>query len=336
MRIAIIGSAPSSIRKAPYSDPSWKVWGCSPGAYAVVGRSDVWFEIHRFEPPVIGKPDQQRPWFSPEYVMWLAQHPKVVMLNKEPMIPNSIALPVDDLIARYGHYNFTSSIAWMMAMAIDEIQEARQFRPQGLKQVDEIGLWGVDMSATEEYGYQRSGCQFFVQLASALRIKINLPPESDLMVPPPLYGVSEINHVNIKMLERKREIEGRLANAHATLANAQNETMFLKGALDDINYVLNTWTHQGDAMAANFPQIFESSPPSLTESSSPPSSPGAGLAATVEGILDCRVMPSPTMQTSSSDIAELQAKLQATGRASVLTLGSTADRMGGGPIQLLT
>lgn len=282
MKIGIIGSAPSSIRKAPYSDPTWRLWGCSPGAYAVVGRSNVWFELHRWEPPVIGKPDQQRPWFSPEYCMWLAQQPKVVMLNKEPMIPNSVALPVDDLLRRYGHYNFTSSIAWMMAMAIDEIQEARATRKQ--VEQDEIGLWGVDMSATEEYGYQRSGCQFFVQLAASLKIKITLPPESDLMVPPPLYGVSEDNHVNIKMLERKREIESRLANAHAAMANAQNETMFLKGALDDINYVLNTWTHQGDAMAADFAHIFESPPPPLTESSSPPTSPGAGLAATAEGI----------------------------------------------------
>jgi hypothetical protein len=191
--------------------------------------------------------------------MWLAQHPKVVMLEKQPQVPNSVRLDVDDLTQRYGHYNFTSSIAWMLAMAIDEIQAARQARPPGVEEQDEIGLWGVDMAATEEYGYQRAGCQFFVQLVASLKIRITLPPESDLMVPPPLYGVSEINHFNIKLLERKREIEGRLANAQATVNNAQNELMFLRGAMDDINYMLNTWTHKGDALGANFGELFKPS-----------------------------------------------------------------------------
>ena len=28
LKIALIGSAPSSIQQAPYHDPSWLVWGC--------------------------------------------------------------------------------------------------------------------------------------------------------------------------------------------------------------------------------------------------------------------------------------------------------------------
>ena len=51
LKIALIGSAPSSIQQAPYHDPSWLVWGCSPGAYGVVpkGRSNVWWELHLYE-----------------------------------------------------------------------------------------------------------------------------------------------------------------------------------------------------------------------------------------------------------------------------------------------
>jgi hypothetical protein len=247
MKIAIIGSAPSSIRLAPYNDHTWKVWGCSPGAYPVVPRSDAWFELHRWEPPVIGRPEQQKPWFSPEYCMWLRAHPRVVMLEKLPEIPGSEPLPWEALTEKYGHYNFTSSIAWMLAMAIDEIQRHRDWRPSSMNEDDAIGLWGVDMAATEEYGYQRAGCQFFVQIASSLGIRIVVPAESDLMVPPVLYGVSEINHANIKLLERKREIESRLAIAKASEERARSEVWFLNGALDDLNYMINTWTRQGDA-----------------------------------------------------------------------------------------
>jgi hypothetical protein len=31
-KIALIGSAPSSVGAAPYADRSWTIWGCSPGA----------------------------------------------------------------------------------------------------------------------------------------------------------------------------------------------------------------------------------------------------------------------------------------------------------------
>ena len=34
LKIALVGTAPSSRMLAPYNDPSWKIWGCSPGATA--------------------------------------------------------------------------------------------------------------------------------------------------------------------------------------------------------------------------------------------------------------------------------------------------------------
>ena len=106
---------------------------------------------------------------------------------------------------------------------------------------DMIGMWGVDMAATEEYGYQRAGCQYFVQEASKRGIKVALPPESDLLRPMPMYGVSEWSHAHIKSLARKRELEARLQNARNASTNANNEVMFLTGALDDLNYMTQTW-----------------------------------------------------------------------------------------------
>ena len=257
MKIALVGSAPSSIRLAPYSDPSWKIWGCSPGAYPVVPRSDAWFELHRWEPPVIGKADQQVPWFSPEYVMWLAQHPCVWMLEKQSQIVNSRRLPAESLVAKYGAYFFTSSLAWMFALAIEEILQAREIiHHDGLVlPSDEIGLWGVDMTATEEYGYQRAGCQFFAQIAEQLDIRVVVPPESDLLLPPPLYGVSENDPMMIKLTVRKRELLGRIESEKQQLEAHKHNVSFLQGAIDDMDYIIGTWV-QLDSGGAKFKQLF--------------------------------------------------------------------------------
>src|SRR5512143_2413950 len=47
LKVALIGTAPSSRMLAPYNDPSWKIWACSPGNMNAIPKADVWFEIHK-------------------------------------------------------------------------------------------------------------------------------------------------------------------------------------------------------------------------------------------------------------------------------------------------
>lgn len=235
-KICLVGSAPSSIRLAPYADPSWMIWGCSPGAYPCVAterpipqQGDAWFELHRWEPPVIGRPDHQVPWFSPEYVQWLKQFPGVVWTGEViPDLPTSRKLPQRELLDKYGPYFFTSSLAWMLAMAIEH-------------EAQEIALCGVDMSASEEYFYQRPGCQFFIQKALEVGITVTVPPESDLLQPMPLYGVGEWDPMMVKYTARDKELMGRLAGAQQRLEAAKQEVIFLQGAVDNNKYWMNTW-----------------------------------------------------------------------------------------------
>lgn len=252
MKIAILGSAPSSLRLAPFGDPSWKIWGCSPGVYSQCPRANAWFELHRWEPGIIGVPSSQKQWFSPEYVAWMAkvgqQGCAVWMYEPVPEIPGSRRLPVEELQEKYGTYFFTSSIAWMIACAIEDILEERAARQaqagtgEGRDQTeDAIALFGIDMAATEEYGYQRAGCQHFLLLAADLGIRIMVPPESDLLQPMPLYGICESSPFWIKMTERKREIQARINNAQANLQAITNELHFCRGVLEDIDYQMQTW-----------------------------------------------------------------------------------------------
>lgn len=260
MKIAILGSAPASLPLAPIGQPDWQIWGCSPAVYPHAGTPNAWFELHRWEPGTIGKPSTQKPWFSPEYVAWMgALGCRVWMQRPVPEIPNSAALPVAELTRKYGTYFFTSTIAWMMACAIEDIIERRANNAPQDAEGDWIGLWGVDMAATEEYGYQRAGCQHFVTLAEGLGIHVYVPPESDLLRPMPLYGIDEGSHWHIKLTARRREIAQRLATAEATLANARDQVMFLKGALDDMDYQMMTWG--GDRIGAGpTPEIIALQP----------------------------------------------------------------------------
>lgn len=256
MRIAVLGSAPSSILKAPFGDTSWEIWACSPGAYPHLSRVDEFFEVHRWEPGVIGKPNTQKPWFSPEYVAWMKMQKRVWVADPDAMrdMPNAVELPWRDLVKKYGHYCWTSSVAYMLAMAIEKIIAARAARvPDAPAEDDVVGLWGVDMAANEElYTGQRSACQWFMQVLVGLQIQFYVPPESDLLTPPPMYGVSETSHRHIKWLERKNELLGRQQQALAQIDQLQKTAMFFQGAADDMDYHLKMWVHEGDSLSFDF------------------------------------------------------------------------------------
>ena len=218
--IAIVGSAPSSVNLVPAAGP-WEVWACSPATIHLDKSIDVFFELHRYEPG--------QPWFSEGYCKWLREfHGKLWVSKKLAPLPNGKEIPHKKLIEKYGPYFFTSSIAWMMAMAIE-------------KKPEKISLWGVDMAATTEYFDQKLGCQYFALLAKSQGIEIGVPPESDLFRPLPPYGLCEHQHAWIKHKVRKIEIEERYATAKRDIDTLTKEKYFLEGVLDDLDYNIKTW-----------------------------------------------------------------------------------------------
>lgn len=204
---------------APYGDPEWTIWACSPGAAPHARRVDAWFEMHPLSQPDI----------TPDYVSFMAGLDRpVYLVEASPQIPKGLVYPKDEMLKGYGPYFFTSSLAWMFALAIRQ-------KPT------EIGLWGVDMSATEEYGYQRAGCHYFMMLAQSQGIKITVPAQSDLMRPPAPYGYVMDSPMYQKLTARRAELKGRENQAAAEYEAKRNEWHFLKGAIDDLDYILNTW-----------------------------------------------------------------------------------------------
>lgn len=224
MKIAICGSAPSSKKLAPFNDPEWDIWVCS-DANGDLPRADVVFELHDvsiFE---------AMPQLS-SYMEWLKHQKKVYMIEKLDRYPTSVEYPKARMIEKFGPYFFSSSIAWMMALAIDQQPEA-------------IGLFGVDMTASDEYAFQRPGCQYFIQKCHDLGIKIIVPPHSDIAQPAPLYGYKEADRFYRKMFIRREELLARLSEQEATMKQAVRNKLQLEGALEDLQYTIESWAYLG-------------------------------------------------------------------------------------------
>lgn len=267
MKIACCGSAPSSLNLAPFKDAryeewsnktqlfptpdfaneEWQIWGCSPSLWAQAPRADRWFETHRWEPG--------QSWFSPEYVSFLQYFRGPVYTGGPvPEIRNAVEYPIERVEAEFSSYFLHSSLSLMAALAILEIEDDRA-RDQAGKvmtkaqetqwhqnRADVIGFWGVDMAANEEYGDQRSGCHFFILEAMRRGIGVYVPPESCLLRPKPIYGLSEWDHSYIKATQRARELNGRKNQAEQQLHELTKSANFLAGALDNHDYWIKTWT----------------------------------------------------------------------------------------------
>ncbi len=220
MKIALLGSAPSSKWLAPFKDPDWEIWACSP-SNCDLPRCDVFFEIHGLDTTL--KEAQYA-----EFVKWCAKHPKIYMQEKRPEYPGALVYPKDEMFKEFGPYFFTSSLAYMLALAIHQKPEA-------------IGLFGVDMSAGDEYGYQRAGCHYFIQEAEKRGIDLVVPFESDILEPPPPYGYREASRMWWKMNTRWKELAGQHQGIMSQMATLKKQQTLLEGAMDDAQYVCNTF-----------------------------------------------------------------------------------------------
>ena len=269
MKIALIGSAPSSAHLAPYADPSWQIWACSPGSIQYFKRTpDAFFELHRWEP--------EKSWFCINYRTWLANAKcPVYMIDPIEQVPASIAYPKDEMVKKFGPWFFTSSLSWMFALAIH-------------RGATEIGMWGVDMSAQEEWEFQRSGCHFFIALAREMGIKVTIPHESDLLRPPPFYGFREVDPMHIKLVARNEELTAKVRAAEQKVIAARDEVMFYKGALDANLYTIKTWV--GDGLAL---QIAYSNPEPKVDkilmAAAEVEAHGERVAAAIEAKADAKV-----------------------------------------------
>jgi hypothetical protein len=156
------------------------------------------------------------------------KHPRVYIAYPDERLPNGIVYPIKPMIEKYGNDFWASSLSYMFALAMEQ------------KPV-EIGMWGVDMSAGEEYGWQRPACKFFTYLARMQGIKVTASALSDILTPAPMYGYKEFSPMYQKQKVRRRELEERIAKCNQKISQAEHERDVVRGAIDDMNYIDGTY-----------------------------------------------------------------------------------------------
>lgn len=239
-KVAIIGTAPSSRKLAPFQDMAWDIWGCSPGNMNEIPRIDAWFEIHAN----LHWPEYADA-YGKNYIKWLSEQSFPVYLQDEPWhqkyFPHGIRFPARELVKKYGRNFFTSSFSWMTAFAI-------------YKGYKEIGLYGVDMASKDEYIQQRQAHYYWEEKAASLGIKITIPPESDLKQPQAIYGYSDATRFGRKLHARAQELKTRsehirqveLGRMMNEIKKAEQNATYLEGAHEDNDYVRSIWMGIGD------------------------------------------------------------------------------------------
>jgi hypothetical protein len=111
------------------------------------------------------------------------------------------------------------------------------------KGAKEVALYGIDMASHEEYLAQRAGAYHFFEEGAKRGCKVWAPFESDIMQPPALYGYSETSQIGRKILARRSELKGRIAQKQqerAQVAGQLNaidrDLTYLAGAEEDVGY----------------------------------------------------------------------------------------------------
>jgi hypothetical protein len=180
--VAITGIATSSLDEAPWNDLSVDLWSV-PALYKVfpnlAPRVNLWFQIHP-------------KWHAEKQEWWKwarATQPPIMLQEACPELERSMAYPREEIIKRFGPY-FTSSLSWMLALAI----------ATGAKK---IGIYGVDMAEGAEYVYQRPCVERLIGFAQGRGIKVYIPEHSALLKSAESYGWDFRNHPKTSTVEER-------------------------------------------------------------------------------------------------------------------------------------
>lgn len=181
-KVGIIGKCSNSRSDGPLDLWDWEIWGL---AWDPLPRCDRMFEMHEAWRNFLGNAVD-----AEAHLNWMAgQKCPIVMLQKEHDIPTSVAFPMEEVAEKigktgYGTAYIESSIAYMMAQAIMELQPG-----------DRIGIWGCDLATTNEYAYQRPNMEYLIGFARGKGINVYVPPQNALLSPlrPVPYGLNNVD-----------------------------------------------------------------------------------------------------------------------------------------------
>lgn len=203
-KIAIVGTAPSSLHLAPWNDPEWEIWSC-PGVFGVKNPNEITNLKYAIE---IHSPENMANDFG-SMDFFKALPCTLLVREVIPGIEKQEVYPLEQILAAFPRRYFTNTISWGLAFAIWQHMLGEP--------IETIGIWGVDMAAGGEYAHQRPSCEYFVGWAEGQGIEVIIPDESDLCKAALLYGfeAEKISAVAAKYKVRVDELTQRQGQIEA-------------------------------------------------------------------------------------------------------------------------
>lgn len=226
-KIAICGFASSSRHRMPVLAPEWEIW-CLNQLYRHIPRADREFDIHaKYEEGNVEGTDHPR---------WLRAFPgPIYMVDPPEDIPTGVRYPIERMIGKFGDY-YTSTVAVMLALAIDEIDNAVQAQMRetpcatawdGVALARKayegytIGIFGIDLVVGTEYFHQKACVEYFIGQACGRGIEVYLPPETALCKQAYRYGWFLEPDTIIKQTEVEKRLAALIARKNRLVAELQ-------------------------------------------------------------------------------------------------------------------
>jgi hypothetical protein len=158
---------------------------------------------------------------------------KVLMQRHFDEIPKSEPYPLREVSEGY-HKNFTNTIAMMIAYAV---YEQKLYNDIGL-----MGVWGVNMGADEEYSFQRPSCEYWLGIAEANGIKVEIHGDNSAVLKcNTIYGYDKEWTWMREARQRKKQLEIGEKELAQKVEEMKQHYWQQQGALKDVQFFLRKY-----------------------------------------------------------------------------------------------
>ena len=235
-KIAIFGTTPSRMNGPVQDDSGWERWTIGPGGKDAHDWERL-FEVHGVwpadfrdylndlslvEPPrqiiTLPQPDSPAETWAGAIERWKAAHElgdDAIEGDWKAVVP----YPRLNIVERFQRRMwFSSSISWLIALAIEE-------------GATDIGLWGIDLESGEEYIAQYVGCAHLLDLAQLAGINVHLPNGSGLLHDPAPYPDRYETHLALTLEKKHKWLESAVAQMEPQYDDLKAEVHRLEGRL---------------------------------------------------------------------------------------------------------
>lgn len=216
MKIAIVGTASTSLHLADNLDKDWLIYSCN-GASEHIKRYDLHFELHSIK--YLRQIDNPPP---ESYFDMLKNGGKKIMLNAAyDDFPLCQVYPIEEVVEYFDTKYFNNTISYMIAYALYK-------HPT----MTELALIGVDMAGDGEYAHQRPCCEFYLGYARARGVQIHIPDVCPLVKSSHLYGFESLPAYVVSSRQKRKQLEQELILAAENKRNADAHFNYKNGCLE--------------------------------------------------------------------------------------------------------